>query len=114
MPAPRRVARRTARRTSTRESRRTATPDTAQPASPEEPAAAKPPETPAAAPVLPDEPLSPAQPPLAEPPSESDAEAPPGGVVPDVAQRLSDLDELHDQGVLTNEQYEEAKKRIVG
>lgn len=91
MPAARRVARRSARRTEARVARRA--------------------DTTSAPPASPQEPTEPAAPPeqTAPPPVETTTD----DVSPDVAQRLSDLNELHDTGRLTDEQFEEAKKRIV-
>jgi Short C-terminal domain len=93
MPAAaRRVARRNARRTEARAAGRADT-GGAEPATPQE--AAEPP-------------TQPDQPPAPPPVEASSIDA-----APDVAQRLSDLNELHDEGVLTDEQFEEAKKRVI-
>ena len=88
MPAPRRAARRTGRRTARRTSRRMAAATSYdEPQQTYEPAPAPPQEQPAEpAPTDPDDAL---------------------------VQRLEELSELHDQGVLTDAQFEEAKNRII-
>ena len=97
MPAPRRTARRTGRRTARRTSRRTARRvGAAESAYYEEPATYEPEPQPAAAP--------PPEPAESVPADDPDAA---------MIQRLRDLSELHEQGALTDEQYEEAKNRII-
>ena len=95
MSAPRRAARRTGRRTARRTSRRAAAAETAYY---DEPATSEP---------------EPEQAPAPAPPPEPAATAPADDVDAATAQRLQELSELHDQGVLTDEQFEEAKNRII-
>ncbi len=96
MPTLRRAARRTGRRTARRASRRMeAARSTDEAQAPQEPAA----QAPAAQAPAPREP-GPRAAPEADP---EDA----------LAQRLRELDELHESGVLTDEQFEQAMNRIV-
>jgi hypothetical protein len=65
----------------------------------------------------PDQPAAAAPPPTSAPPPQAPApppQAPAGGLSPEAVEQLQSLAQLHDQGILTDQEFEQQKAKVLG
>ena len=65
----------------------------------------------------PTEPMAPPTEPMAqptEPMAQPDAAPPSGGLSPEAMEQLKSLAQLHDQGILTDQEFDQQKAKVLG